>query len=169
MTFSLHPGGVVMSSQIKLTHSPNTHTLAHIAGRCALIFSRCTLFSLHQQHHVTASHSSPGDNPPEGGRAVRKNAGPSKKTQSSRYAPELSTRSYLSRIIAQPQPSSHCRPRPPSRHPFNLMTVYPIPTLLSHPPSTPREPPFYTSSPMHIRDTPMKRFKHFISRFTILL
>ena len=31
--------------------------------------------SLSQAHHVTASHPSPGDKPPERGRAVRKNTG----------------------------------------------------------------------------------------------
>ena len=38
MTFSLHQGGVVISSQITLTQSSNTHPLANIPGTCALIF-----------------------------------------------------------------------------------------------------------------------------------
>ena len=56
MTFSLHQRGVVMSSQIKYTHTViKIHPLAHILDTWALIFSSCALFSLSQPHHVTAS------------------------------------------------------------------------------------------------------------------
>ena len=76
MTFTLHHGGIVMSSQITITQSSNTHPLAHIQGTCALISSSCAIFTVYQKpHQVTASHPSLGDNPPERGRAVRKNAG----------------------------------------------------------------------------------------------
>ena len=37
MTFSLHEGGVVMSSQIMHTQSPNTHPLDHILDICGIV------------------------------------------------------------------------------------------------------------------------------------
>ena len=101
MTFSLHHDGAVMSSQITPRQSSNTHSLAHIPGSCALIFSSWAVFTLPQPHHVTASHPSPDYNPPKRGRAVRKNTWTKQKrqreTQLSTYAPGLSTLSYLSR------------------------------------------------------------------------
>ena len=52
MTFSLHQGGVVMSSQI--THTIiNIHPLAHILDICALIFCSCTFFYSLSQLHPT--------------------------------------------------------------------------------------------------------------------
>ena len=76
MPFSLHQRGVVMSSQITQTII-NIYPLAHVLDICALIFSSCAFLSLSQQHHVTASHPSPGDNHRSTG-AVWKNTGPSK-------------------------------------------------------------------------------------------
>ena len=78
MIFFIHQGG---GSHVKSDNTHiiiNIHHLAHILDICALIFSSCALFSLSQPHHVTASHPSLGDKPPEHGSAVRKNAGPSK-------------------------------------------------------------------------------------------
>ena len=66
----------------------NIHPLAYILSTCALIFSSSSLFTVYPTAHVTASHHSSGDNPPERGKAVRKNTGPSK-TQST-YVPGLS-------------------------------------------------------------------------------
>ena len=59
MAFSIHLGGVVMSSQITNTQSSNMHPLAHILDKCALIFQ--SFYSLSQPHHVTASLPSPDD------------------------------------------------------------------------------------------------------------
>ena len=47
MTFSLHQGWVVMSSQITHTQSSNTHPLAHITDTCPFIFSSCTIFTVY--------------------------------------------------------------------------------------------------------------------------
>ena len=56
-----------MTSQITHAQSPNINdlarTLAHLRPS----------YNLPQRHHVTASHFSPGDKPPERGREVRKN------------------------------------------------------------------------------------------------
>ena len=65
------------SCQVRLrSHKSNTHLLAHIPGTCTLIFSSCGIFTVYHNSIVMASHPSPGDNPPERRRAVRKNAGP---------------------------------------------------------------------------------------------
>ena len=68
-----------MSIQITLTQS-STHTLPNPYTRHLLLDfqSLRPYYSLPQLHHVTATHPSPGDNPQECGRAVRKNAGPIK-------------------------------------------------------------------------------------------
>ena len=47
MSFSLHQGGVVISSQITHTQSSNVHPLAHIVDTCNLIFSSCALFTVY--------------------------------------------------------------------------------------------------------------------------
>ena len=47
MTFSLHQGWVVISSQITHTQSSNVHPLAHIVDTCNLIFSSCALFTVY--------------------------------------------------------------------------------------------------------------------------
>ena len=46
MTFSLHQGGLVISSQITNTII-NIHPLAHILDICALIFSSCAFFTVY--------------------------------------------------------------------------------------------------------------------------
>ena len=58
-----------MSSPIMPIESSNTHPVAHILGTCALMSSSWAI--------LTVFHPSPGDNPPESGRAVRKNSWPS--------------------------------------------------------------------------------------------
>ena len=47
MTFSLHQRGVVMSSQLKHTHSHQDTPLAHILDNWALIFSICPLSTVY--------------------------------------------------------------------------------------------------------------------------
>ena len=48
MTFSLHQGGVVMSSQITHTQSSNINFLAYKVDTCpSLNFSRCALFTVY--------------------------------------------------------------------------------------------------------------------------
>ena len=70
MTFFLHQGGVVMSSQI--THNHQHTPLSHILD-LRLDFHKFRPFnSLSQPHHVTSSHPSPGDNQQStGGRSER--------------------------------------------------------------------------------------------------
>ena len=58
-------------------------------------------------------------------------------THSVTYLPGLSTLSDLSRIDAQPPPSFHCCPRPPSHHPSSLTSVSLVPSLNLLPPSKP--------------------------------
>ena len=141
MTFSHHQLGVVMPSQITPTQASNTHTLAHIPCICALIFSGCPIvYNLHQPLHVTASHSFPGNNPRVRGRAVRKNAGPSKiggvklnhlhMYQGSSFLP-------IFPIVAQPPQSSLCCPWPSSHHPPNLTSDDSVLAVHLHPTSTP--------------------------------
>ena len=85
MAFTLHQEGVVMSSQI--THAGIQHTLLSpcTIGTCALISVLRHFCSSPQQHHVTASHPSSGDKPPERGRAVIKNIGRKAKMQKLNY------------------------------------------------------------------------------------
>ena len=80
MTFSHHKEGVVMSSQITHIQSSNTLPLTYITARhLCLDFQLLRPFhSLTPPAHITASHPSPGNNPPERWRAVRKNAGQAK-------------------------------------------------------------------------------------------
>ena len=72
MTFSLHQGGVVMSSQIKHTHSQDA-PLSEYIWHLSLDFQYLRPFcSLSQPHHVMASLSSPCDNHQSmGGRSER--------------------------------------------------------------------------------------------------
>ena len=86
------------------------------------------------------SHPSPGNNLPEHGRAVRKNAGRSKNGRVEfnhldihQGSPLLPSFCALSRSLH----SSLCCPRPLSRHLFNLTSVYPVPALHLHLQSTP--------------------------------
>ena len=73
MTFSLHQGGVVMSSQIKNTHSHQDTPLSRHTCHLSLDFLYLRPFySLSQPHHVTASLPSPCDNyQSTGGRSER--------------------------------------------------------------------------------------------------
>ena len=79
MTFFLHKGGV-FSCLITHTQLSNMLHLAHMLGTCTLISSSFSspFHSSSQPHHVPASLPSPGANPPERRRVVRKNTGPSK-------------------------------------------------------------------------------------------
>ena len=47
MTFSLHQGGVVMSSKIHKRTIINIQTLAHILDTWALILSSCAIFTVY--------------------------------------------------------------------------------------------------------------------------
>ena len=133
MTFSLRQGGVVMSIQIMPIQSSKIHPLAYIPGSCALIFSASALFTVYPNHFMLWHPTSflviiPRAR--EGGMKERrtKQKWP-RSTQSSTYAPGLSTPSYLSHIVEQRPPSSLCSQRPPLRHPSNLTLVYPVPTI----------------------------------------
>ena len=117
---SLHEGGVGMKSQITHSQLSNIHLLAHTLGTCASISVQlCCFYSLLQHQHVTASHSSPDEQPPERRKVVLKNRGNKQKrtreTKSSTWAPVLGT-PHFSRIVAQPPSSFLCCPRPPSHH-----------------------------------------------------
>ena len=69
----------VMECQVRLHPQKQPTSLSPYTRHLRLDFQQLRLFySLPQPHQVTASHPSPGDNPPERGRAVRKNAEPSK-------------------------------------------------------------------------------------------
>ena len=63
MTFSLHQGGVVMSIQIKHTHSHQDTPLSPYTWHLSLDFRLLRPFySLSQSHHVTPSLPSPCEN-----------------------------------------------------------------------------------------------------------
>ena len=134
--FSLHQGGVVMSSQITHTQSSNMHPLAHTLDICALIFSSLP------QPHVMWLHSTSlqmiTTKAREGGPEKHwANQKWPRETHSVTYVPGLSTLSDLSRIDALPPPSFLCCPRPPSHHPSSLTSVYNVPGLHLLPQSTP--------------------------------
>ena len=141
MTFSIHQGGVVMSSQITHTQSSNIHPLAHILDICALVFSSWALFTVYPNRNMKR-HPTPlqvitrtaQEGGPKEHRAKQKWP---PETHSVTYAPGLSTFSDLSRIDAQPLPSFLCCPRPPSHHPSSLTSVSLVPALHLLPPSTP--------------------------------
>ena len=129
MTFSIHQGRVVMSSQI--THTINIHPLAHKFDTWALIFSSCVLFS-------RRAHPSPGDNHQSTGGRSERTQSQAKwpcETHSVTHVPGLSSLSDLSRIVTQPPPWFLCCPRPP-HHPFSLTSVYLVPALQLLQPST---------------------------------
>ena len=173
MTFSLNPGGVVMSSQLKPTQSSNTHPVANMSP----IYS--------------VSHPNSGDNPPERGRTVQKNAWPSKNGrvkldhihmhQGSSLLPVFLAAS----ILIPPLPKATFtpsiqtnlglpRPRPLRAPTINTILVIryssihstcPTISILSY--------PFYSLTPflyqlsfltLSIRDTSTNLLKHFISR-----
>ena len=131
MTVSLHQSGVVHLLCMH-NHHP-TYTIC----TWTLIFNSCALFTVYSNciiNHITESHPSPGDKPRERGRAVdRTQLGTKQKwpseTQSSAYAPGLSTSSYPWRIVVQPPASSLCCSRPPLYHLSSLTSVSPVPVL----------------------------------------
>ena len=73
MAFSLHQGEVVMSSQIKRTHSHQDTPISPYTLQLSLDFQKLRHFySLSQPHHLTASLPSPCDNHQNmGGRSER--------------------------------------------------------------------------------------------------
>ena len=115
--------------------SPYTRHLGHD-------FQKLSPFhSLSQSHHVTTSHPSPSDNPPERGRAWRKNAWQCKNghvilnhLHMHHGYPLLDIFRALSRSLQAPL--TLCCPRPSSRHPSNLISVYSVLALHFRPPST---------------------------------
>ena len=123
MTFSLHQGGVVMSSRIK--HTVITiHPLAHILDTWALIFSSCALFTVHPNRislplHVITTRAREGS--PKEHSAKQKWP---RETRLVSYVPGLSTLFDLPRIVAQPSPSFLCCP---SHHPSSLTSVSLVP------------------------------------------
>ena len=144
MTFSLHQGGVVMSSQIKHTHSHQDTPLSPYTWQLSLDFQLLRPFySLSQPHHATASLPSPCNNHQSmGGWSERtrkaKQKWPSEReTHSVIYVSGLSTLSGLSRIVAQPPPSFLCCLRRPSHHPSSLTSVSLVPVSHWLRPSTP--------------------------------
>ena len=58
MTFFLHHGEVVMSSQITIKQSSYTHLLAHIPGTCSVIFSSCARFTVYP-NRIMLRHPTP--------------------------------------------------------------------------------------------------------------
>ena len=142
MTFSIHQGEVVMSSQIKHTHTViKIHPLAHILDTWALIFSSRALCTVYP-NRIMSRHPSPlhvittraWEGVPKEHSAKQKWP---RKTHSVTYVPGLSTLSDLSRIVGKPPPSFPCCLRPPSYHPSSLTSVslLPVPHWLR--PSTP--------------------------------
>ena len=125
-----------------IQHIPLSPYTRHLAASCALIFSNCSHFTVYQTSRLNSIPPYPGDKTPERRRAVRSNKGTIQnrpcETQSSTYAPGLSTPSYPSRPLSHSlhAPLSVCYPRPPSRHPSNLNSIYPLPALHLLPPST---------------------------------
>ena len=125
MTFSLHQGGVIVSSHA-------IHPLAHILDSCALIFSSCALFTIYPTSlQVITTRAR------EGG---PKETGPSKNGHKVNSVTYVSGLSDLSRIVAQLPSSFLCCPMPPSRHPSSLTLVSLIPALHVRPSSTPLWP-----------------------------
>ena len=120
MAFSLHQGGVVMSSHIKHTHRHQDTPL-----------SPYTLFTVYPNHimqchpsslHVITTRAWEGG--PKEHRTKQKWP---RETHSITYVPRLSTLSGLSRIVAQPPPSFLCCLTPPSHHPSSLTSVSLVP------------------------------------------
>ena len=133
----------VMLSQITLTQSANTGPLAYITGTCSLNFSSCALFTVNlpQLHHVTASHPSPGDKPPQREMAVRKNAGPSKNGHVKKSIIYICTRAHHSFLsFAHCRSASTFNPLLPKasaciRHQHHSSHTVPIHSLGVHKPS----------------------------------
>ena len=129
------------------------HPLAHILGKCALISVVAPFYNLPKPHHRTASHPSPGDKPPKREMGSERTQEPSRngRVNSSINVYIRALHSFLSFIVEQPSPSSHCSQRPPSHHPSNLTSVNPVPTLHLLPPST----PFYHT--VHLHSLPLSK------------
>ena len=68
------------------------------------------IYSVIQPHHVTASHPSPGDNPPERGKEVRKNAWPCKNGRVKLNNLHMYQGSPLVHIFRALSSSLHCHP-----------------------------------------------------------
>ena len=91
-------------------------------------------------HKGLASNLSPGNNHHNTGGRPKDHKAKQKclhKTNSNTHVPGLCTFSYLSRIAAQPQPSFLCFSRTPPHQPSSPTSVYLVPALYVHPPSTP--------------------------------
>ena len=141
MTFSLHQGGVVMSSQVKHTHSHRDTPLSPYTWQLSLDFQLLRPFySLSQPHRVTASLPSPCDN-------HQRMGGGSERTQCQAKMAALNSFSYICtralhsfRSFAQPPQSFLCCLTPPSHHPSSLTSVFLV--LVPHwlRPSTPYWP-----------------------------
>ena len=197
MTFTLHQGGLVMSSQITRTQWSNIYLLAHILDTCPLIFSSCTLFSLFLPHHVMASHHSPGDHHQSMGGRSERTPGQTKMAAWNSFS-YICTRALHSAIFRALLLSLHHHSSVAqghlSHHPSCLSSVYLVPALHLLPLSI----PILSTCPNHlntlwstllvnslsilvllcssllltlsIHDTPTKLLKHLISRiFTFLL
>ena len=114
MTFCFHQGGVVPYTR---------HLRLGIINYAFFIFYSNRIMKRHP------TPASPGYKPLKHGRAVRKKTRNKQKwpreTQSSTYAPGLSTPFYLSRSIVHPPPSFTCFPMPPALYPSNIISIYP--------------------------------------------
>ena len=144
MTVSLHQGGVVMSSQIKHTHTIINTPLSQYTRLWALIFSSCPLYTVYP-NRIMRRHPSPlpvittraREGGPKEHNAKQKWL---RETRSVTYVSGLSTLSDLSPIVAQPPPSFLCCLKPPSHHPSSLTSVSLVPVLHWLRPSTPFRP-----------------------------
>ena len=138
MTFSLHQGGVVMSSQIKHTHSHQDTPLSPYTWHLPLDIKELRpFFSLYQPHHVTASYASTGDNQQSTGGRLERTQGKAKMAAWNSFSYICTTLPDLSLIDGQPPPSFLCCPRTPSYHPSSLTSVSLAPAFHLLPPSTP--------------------------------
>ena len=104
MTFSLHQGGVVMSSQIKHTHSHQDTPLSPYTWHLSLDFLQLRPFySLSQPHHVTASLPSPCDSHQSMGERSERTQGQAK------MAAWNSFRYICTRTLHSFRSFAHCR------------------------------------------------------------
>ena len=135
MTFSLHQGGVVMSSQITHTHTIiNIHPLAHILDICASVFSSCAFFcSLSQPYptllQVITTRAREGG--PKEHRAKQKWP---RETHSVTYAHGPPLFPIFRALTLSLHRNSSVAERPPSHHPSSLTSVSLVPVLHLLPP-----------------------------------
>ena len=127
MTFSLHQWGVVMSSQIKHTHSHQDTPLSPYTWHISLDFQLLHHFYSLSQPYLEWHPSSlqvittgAREGHPKEHRAMLKLT---RETHSVTYVPGLYTLSDLLHIDAQLSPSFLCCLRPPSHHPSSLTSV----------------------------------------------